>query len=68
MPKMKTHSGAKKRFKTTATGKLLLGMLAAIAEFETSFAFQVDVRMIRMAPLVAPAGRAGKLVEGGREG
>ncbi|MGZ5314427.1 MAG: 50S ribosomal protein L35 [Solirubrobacterales bacterium] len=22
MPKMKTHSGAKKRFKTTATGKL----------------------------------------------
>ena len=23
MPKMKTHSGAKKRFKVTATGKLL---------------------------------------------
>ncbi|MHA6511450.1 50S ribosomal protein L35 [Tessaracoccus sp. Z1128] len=23
MPKMKTHSGAKKRFKTTGTGKLL---------------------------------------------
>ena len=23
MPKMKTHSGAKKRFKTTGTGKLM---------------------------------------------
>ena len=28
MPKMKSHRGAKKRFKVTATGKVLRGELA----------------------------------------
>ena len=36
MPKMKTHSGAKKRFRVTGSGKIMRRILRKIAEDEPS--------------------------------
>ncbi|HEY1855063.1 MAG TPA: 50S ribosomal protein L35 [Solirubrobacterales bacterium] len=66
MPKMKTHSGAKKRFKKTATGKLR-GRRAFSSHILEKKAPKRKRRMSRPVEIAAQdAPRVRKLLGGGR--